>query len=176
MKQAPVLRLHVPEPTGRPGRETDFSYLHLSKAGAVRRPPVDAAPADTGDLAFSVIRVLDDDGQAKGPWAPTVSTDQLRAGMRAMLKTRAYDARMLIAQRQKKISFYMLCLGEEAIAVAHAQVLRQGDMCFPSYRQQGLLLARDDIDMVEMICQLMSNERDPLKGRQLPVMYSYKRA
>jgi 2-oxoisovalerate dehydrogenase E1 component alpha subunit len=30
--------------------------------------------------------------------------------------------------------------------------------------------------MVEMICQLMSNARDPLKGRQLPVMYSYKRA
>jgi len=27
-----------------------------------------------------------------------------------------------------------------------------------------------------MICQLMSNARDPLKGRQLPVMYSYKRA
>ena len=24
------LRLHVPEPTGRPGRHTDFSYLHLS--------------------------------------------------------------------------------------------------------------------------------------------------
>lgn len=176
MTQTPVLRLHVPEPSGRPGHATDFSYLHLSKAGAVRRPPVDAAPADTGDLAFSVIRVLDDDGKAKGPWAPTISTDQLRAGMRAMLKTRAYDARMLIAQRQKKISFYMLSLGEEAIAVAHAQVLQPGDMCFPSYRQQGLLLARDDIDMVEMICQLMSNERDPLKGRQLPVMYSYKRA
>jgi hypothetical protein len=30
--------------------------------------------------------------------------------------------------------------------------------------------------MVELICQLLSNERDPLKGRQLPVMYSYKRA
>ena len=27
-----------------------------------------------------------------------------------------------------------------------------------------------------MMCQLLSNERDPLKGRQLPVMYSYKRA
>src|SRR6476469_4833953 len=26
------------------------------------------------------------------------------------------------------------------------------------------------------MCQLMSNERDPMKGRQLPVMYSYKRA
>ena len=30
--------------------------------------------------------------------------------------------------------------------------------------------------LAEMICQLMSNERDPMKGRQLPVMYSYKRA
>jgi len=26
------------------------------------------------------------------------------------------------------------------------------------------------------MCQLLSNQRDPLKGRQLPVMYSYKRA
>jgi 2-oxoisovalerate dehydrogenase E1 component alpha subunit len=92
------------------------------------------------------------------------------------MKTRIFDARMLIAQRQKKMSFYMQCVGEEAIAIAHALALDPGDMCFPTYRQQGLLLARDDVDMVEMICQLLSNERDPLKGRQLPVMYSYKRA
>jgi 2-oxoisovalerate dehydrogenase E1 component alpha subunit len=99
-----------------------------------------------------------------------------RRGLRAMMKTRIFDARMLIAQRQKKISFYMQALGEEAIATAHALALEPGDMCFPTYRQQGLLLARDDVPMVELICQLMSNERDPLKGRQLPVMYSYKRA
>ena len=49
-------------------------------------------------------------------------------------------------------------------------------MCFPTYRQQGLLLSRDDIDLVELMCQLMSNAKDPVKGRQLPVMYSYKRA
>ena len=176
MTPAPVLRLHVPEPSGRPGHETDFSYLHLSPAGVVRRPPVDATPSSTSDLAYSLVRVLDDKGRAQGPWAPEIDKEQLRAGLRAMLKTRAYDARMMIAQRQKKISFYMQCLGEEAIAVAHAQALQPGDMNFPSYRQQGLLLARDDIDMVEMICQLMSNARDPLKGRQLPVMYSYKRA
>ena len=34
-----ALRLHVPEPTGRPGGKTDFSYLMVSPAGAVRRPP-----------------------------------------------------------------------------------------------------------------------------------------
>jgi 2-oxoisovalerate dehydrogenase E1 component alpha subunit len=176
MPNSQALRLHVPEPTGRPGQPTDFSYLRLSPAGALRRPPVDTTPVDTSDLAWGLVRVLDDAGAAVGPWAPSLATDQLRKGLRAMLKTRAYDARMLIAQRQKKISFYMQCLGEEAIAIAHALALAPGDMCFPTYRQQGLLLARDDIPMVELMCQLMSNERDPLRGRQLPVMYSYKRA
>jgi 2-oxoisovalerate dehydrogenase E1 component alpha subunit len=170
------LRLHVPEPSGRPGHETDFSYLHLSPAGEVPRPPIDVSAAETSGLAYSLVRVLDDDGRAVGPWTPQLDPQLLRRGMRAMMKTRAYDARMLIAQRQKKISFYMQCLGEEAIATAHSFALQDGDMCFPTYRQQGLLLARDDVPMVEMICQLMSNERDPLKGRQLPVMYSYKRA
>ncbi len=130
------LRLHVPEPTGRPGCRTDFSYLHLSPAGAVRKPPIDVSPIDTSDIAYSLVRVLDDDGRAVGPWAPDLTDEQLLAGMRAMLKTRIFDARMLIAQRQKKISFYMQSLGEEAIGAAQAMALRRDDMCFPTYRQQ----------------------------------------
>jgi 2-oxoisovalerate dehydrogenase E1 component alpha subunit len=176
MSQQPALRLHVPEPSGRPGSPTDFSYLHLSPAGAIRKPPIDTSHFDTNDLAYGLVRVLDGEGQAVGPWAPQIEPARLRKGLRAMMKTRIFDARMLIAQRQKKLSFYMQSLGEEAIGTAHSFALQAGDMCFPTYRQQSLLLARDDIPMVEMICQLMSNERDPLKGRQLPVMYSYKRA
>ena len=128
MSQHEPLRLHVPEPSGRPGSPTDFSYLHVSAAGAVRRPPVDTSHFDTQDLAYELIRVLDPDGHAVGPWVPEVSPAQLRRGLRAMMKTRIFDARMLIAQRQKKISFYMQCLGEEAVAVApspiHAEAMR----------------------------------------------------
>ncbi|MGZ5034512.1 MAG: hypothetical protein ACXWAC_15050, partial [Usitatibacter sp.] len=62
-RQSP-LRLHVPEPTGRPGRHTDFSYLHLSPAGEIRRPPLDTSAQETADLCYSLIRVLDDDGKA----------------------------------------------------------------------------------------------------------------
>ena len=175
MSTAP-LRLHVPEPSGRPGHATDFSYLHLSRAGEVRRPPIETTSLEAADIAYALVRVLDDDGRAVGPWDPKVEPALLVRGLRAMLKTRAFDARMLLAQRQKRITFYMQCLGEEAIACAHALVLEPGDMCFPTYRQQGLLLARDDVSMVDMMCQLMSNARDPLKGRQLPVMYSVKRA
>ena len=168
------LRLHVPEPTGRPGHATDFSYLHLSPAGAIRRPPLDTSAQDTADLCYALVRVLDDDGTAVGPWNPGLDAPLMKKGLRGMLRTRVFDARMLVAQRQKKTSFYMQSLGEEAIGAAHSMALSPGDMNFPTYRQQSLLLARDDAPMVEMICQLLSNERDPLKGRQLPVMYSYK--
>jgi 2-oxoisovalerate dehydrogenase E1 component alpha subunit len=175
MSQNEPLRLHVPEPTGRPGHATDFSYLHLSRAGEARRPPIDVLPIETSDLAFALVRVLDEDGRAVGPWVPQVELETVRAGLRAMMKTRIFDARMLIAQRQKKMSFYMQSLGEEAIGTAHALALDVGDMCFPTYRQQSLLMARD-VPLVDLICQLMSNAHDPLKGRQLPVMYSVRKA
>ena len=175
MKQQAPLRLHVPEPSARPGFETNFSYLHLAPAGAAKRPAIDVQPRQTSELAFSLIRVLDDEGKALGPWDPKLPPELLRKGLRAMLKTRIFDARMLIAQRQKKLSFYMHSLGEEAIGSAHALALSEGDMCFPTYRQQSLLMARE-VPLLELICQLMSNSRDPLKGRQLPVMYSVRKA
>ena len=165
----------MPEPTARPGDQTDFSYLHLSRAGDVRRPPLDTTALATGDLAYALVRVLDDEGRAVGAWAPDVDANFLKKGLRGMLRTRVFDARMLVAQRQKKTSFYMLSLGEEAIGSAHSMALVDGDMCFPTYRQQSLLLARDDAPIVPMMCQLLSNQRDPIKGRQLPVMYSFKR-
>ena len=171
MNRFPPLMLHVPQPSGRPGRETDFSYLNLSPAGAVRRPAVDSKPSQTAAIANALVRVLDDEGRAVGPWDPKAEPALLVAGLRTMMKTRLFDARMLVAQRQKKISFYMQCLGEEAIGIGQAAALQPDDMCFPTYRQQGILVARG-YPLVAMMCQLLSNERDPLKGRQLPVMYS----
>ena len=40
MSQYGPLKLHVPEPTGRPGYKTDFSYLRVSPAGEVPKPPL----------------------------------------------------------------------------------------------------------------------------------------
>jgi 2-oxoisovalerate dehydrogenase E1 component alpha subunit len=149
----------------------DFSYLDVPAAGSVARPAVDTAPGDMRDLAYSMIRVLDDDGAAVGEWAPDVSTASLFEGLRAMVTTRAYDDRMTTAQRQGKTSFYIRCRGEEAIAVGHALELGPRDMFFPTYRQQGWLIARR-WPLVEMMCQVFSNEKDRLHGRQMPIMYS----
>ena len=171
MTESVPLRFTVPEPTARPGDAPDFSYIDVPDAGAVDRPATDAHPATIRYLADTLVRVLDDDGIARGPWAPEVTTEALLKGLGAMLRTRAYDDRMFAAQRQGKTSFYMRCTGEEAIAVGHALELGERDMYFPTYRQQGWLIARE-WPLVEMMCQVFSNERDPLHGRQMPIMYS----
>ena len=88
-----------------------------------------------------------------------------------MMTLRAFDARMQMAQRQGKTSFYMQHMGEEAVSCAFRKALEPGDMNFPTYRQAGLLIA-GGYPMLEMMNQIYSNELDPLKGRQLPVMYS----
>ena len=139
----------------------------------MRRPVVDADPADMADLADALIRVLDDDGEATGPWVPGVDVAELEQGLRAMVKTRTYDDRMLTAQRQGKTSFYIRCTGEEAIAVGQALTLAPGDMFFPTYRQQGWLVARE-WPLLEMMCQVFSNDKDRLHGRQMPIMYSVR--
>jgi 2-oxoisovalerate dehydrogenase E1 component alpha subunit len=175
MNEPVRLSLHIPEPKFRPGDQPDFSYLDLPAPGSVRRPPIDTSDRAIEDLVYTLIRVLDGEGHAVGPWDPKLDADLLRRGLRAMLLTRAYDDRMFRAQRQGKTSFYMKCTGEEAIAVAQALALNRDDMCFPTYRQQGLLIARG-WPLVDMMCQVLSNSHDRLKGRQMPVFYSSKEA
>jgi 2-oxoisovalerate dehydrogenase E1 component alpha subunit len=169
----PKLALHVPEPAFRPGDTPDFSSLKIPAAGAAPRPDTSAAAADTHPLTTALVRVLSDDGQATGPWNPKLDPDTPRKMLKDMVTVRIFDDRMYRAQRQGKTSFYMKCTGEEAIGVAAAAALDRGDMHFPTYRQQGLLVARG-YPLVEMMNQIYSNKGDKLKGRQLPIMYSDK--
>ena len=165
-------RLHIPKPHSRPGERPDFSYLELSDAGVVDRPDVNAQVRDISHLSISLVRVLDDEHRAVGPWHPHLDPADLQVGLRHMLLTRIYDERMQRAQRQGKTSFYMRSLGEEAVSVAQCMALRPGDMLFPSYRNQGFYMVRGR-PLVDLMCQLLSNTRDMCKGRQLPVMYHW---
>ncbi len=166
--------LHIPRPSARPGEEPDFSYLHLSPAGSVARPDTNIAASKIEHLAHELVRVLDDNGEAKGEWIPDLSPQQLIEALRLMLLTRQFDDRMQRTQRQGKISFYMQSLGEEAISIGQGMALEDGDMLFPSYRNQGLYILRDT-SLVDLMCQCLSNTRDMCKGRQMPIMYHNKK-
>ncbi len=173
MSDVKPLSLYVPEPEFRPGDKPDFSDVEIPQAGAAPMPPVDVEAGDIRDLAYTIIRVMNREGEAVGPWADLLSDEAVKEGLEDMMRVRAFDARMLMAQRQGKTSFYMQALGEEAIACACSKALQPGDMNFPTYRQQGLLLSTD-YPMVDMINQIYSNAADPLMGRQLPIMYCSK--
>ena len=166
-------KLHIPAAPYRPGEEPDFSAISLPRAGELARPD-ELVPANTTrDLSFSMIRVLNENYEAVGPWDPKLPADVLRNGLRYMSLTRLYDERMFRMQRQGKMSFYLKCTGEEAVSVAQCMALNDGDMLFPTYRQQGLLITRG-YPLLDMMCQCLSNAGDKLQGRQMPVLYSSK--
>src|SRR5579863_7374335 len=165
-------RLHVPHPPARPGDKPDFSYVAISPAGAVARPDAKVPAREVENLGREMVRVLDDDGRALGPWNPHLEPEELQVALRHMLLTRLFDDRMQRMQRQGRISFYMKSTGEEAVAVAAGMALRPGDMLFPSYRNQGLYVVRGR-SLTDLMCQCLSNTRDMCKGRQMPVMYHW---
>jgi 2-oxoisovalerate dehydrogenase E1 component alpha subunit len=86
---------------------------------------------------------------------------------------RIYDDLISGPLRLGNTRFYFNATGEEAIAITTATALDREDMNFPTYRQQGLLIARG-YPLFEMMCQIYSNKGDKLNGRQLPIMYSSK--
>lgn len=171
----PPLQLHIPEPLGRPGGVADFGPLGLDAdaagAGALPRPDTAAPECVLRHMPHGLIRVLDDGGRAQGEWNPHLDKRTLVAGLEAMAKTRVFDDRLFRAHRQGKTSFYMKSTGEEAIAVALGMVLGGEDMCFPTYRMLGWLMARD-YPLERLVNQIFSNAADPLRGRQLPILYS----
>ena len=165
-------RLHVPHPPARPGETPDFSYLKIPPAGSVGRPDTLAPALQIEALGTGMVRVLDEQGHAVGPWNPHLEAEELQIALRHMLLTRRFDERMQRMQRQGRISFYMKSTGEEAVAVAQAMALRPGDMLFPSYRTQGLFVVRGR-SLVDLMCQCLSNTHDMCRGRQMPIMYHW---
>ncbi len=165
------LTFHVPEPPTRPGDAPDFSGLDIPAAGIVARPDCLSPEPELRALPYTLIRVLDDEGNAVGEWDPQLPPETLRRALRAMMLTRQFDDRLFRIHRQGKTSFYLKSTGEEAISVAQSMMLGAGDMSFPTYRMLGWLMARD-YPLIDLVNQIFSNAKDPLRGRQLPILYS----
>ena len=166
------LELHVPTAPHRPGDQPQFAPF-TTQPGDLPRPDTLAPFASVREHASGMIRVLDDEGAACGPWSPAINGQQLRHGLEMMLRARHLDARMISMQRQGRLSFYVTSRGEEASAVAGAMAYAHQDMLFPSYRQPGLWLIRG-MPALAIMCQCLGNRFDHTKGRQMPVHYSWR--
>jgi 2-oxoisovalerate dehydrogenase E1 component alpha subunit len=92
---------------------------------------------------------------------------------KSMYYIRILDERMVSAQRQGRISFYLACTGEEASVIASTAALADADMVMTQYREQGVLAYRG-YRTEQFMNQLLSNALDPNKGRQMPIHYGDK--
>ena len=161
-------------PPSRPGEETDYGGKWKQQPEDLWRPdPKTCTAQDTVPHAAGLVRVLNDEGEAKGEWNPGLDAATLIQGLEYMMRLRIFDDRMIKMQRTGKLSFYMRSLGEEAIAIAQTMALENQDWLFPSYRQPGAQFVRGR-DMVSMICHCIGNTEDNVRGRQMPVHYTWK--
>ncbi|KAK2736669.1 hypothetical protein FQN57_000606 [Myotisia sp. PD_48] len=122
--------------------------------------------------AIPTYRVMDSDGvivdKTRGP--PDVKDEEVLTWYKNMLTVSIMDMIMFEAQRQGRLSFYMVSAGEEGIAVGSAAALSPDDVVFAQYREAGVFQQRG-FSLKEFMSQLFSNKNDNGKGRNMPVHY-----
>lgn len=117
-------------------------------------------------------RVLDQDGNVvdKEAHSPDITDEEAVNLYKDMVTVSVMDIIMFDAQRQGRISFYMVSAGEEGIAVGSASALSPDDPIFAQYRETGIFQHRG-FTMDDFMAQLFATKNDPGKGRNMPVHY-----
>jgi len=122
-------------------------------------------------LSIPTLSLLNADGSVvDGAELAPLNRELARKMYCDMLFTRVLDERMVAAQRQGRLSFYLTCTGEEAAVMGTAAAFSQDDMIMGQYREQAALRFRG-FTTAQFMNQMFSNELDLGKGRQMPIHY-----
>ena len=125
----------------------------------------------TTDLTIPTLTILDADGKLrKNAHEPAIDKATALKIYENMAYIRVLDERMVAAQRQGRLSFYLTCTGEEASVVGSIAGFKSHDMVMSQYREQAALRYRG-FSSEQFMNQLLSNDLDLGKGRQMPIHY-----
>jgi 2-oxoisovalerate dehydrogenase E1 component alpha subunit len=126
---------------------------------------------DGHSVDIPILKILQQDGTVyDGAELPKIDQTLATKVYKTLAFHRVLDERMVAAQRQGRLSFYMTALGEEATTVGGAAALEPQDMIMGQYREQGALMFRG-FKLEQFMNQMFSNEKDLGKGRQMPIHY-----
>ncbi|GIU33354.1 3-methyl-2-oxobutanoate dehydrogenase [Shewanella colwelliana] len=126
---------------------------------------------DKDSLSIPILKILQADGTAyESAVLPVIDQALAEKIHDTCVFTRVLDERMLGAQRQGRISFYMTCTGEEASIVGSVAALDDGDVILAQYREHAAIRYRG-FTTEQFMNQMFSNEKDLGKGRQMPIHY-----
>jgi 2-oxoisovalerate dehydrogenase E1 component alpha subunit len=124
--------------------------------------------------ALPTYRVVDQHGAVVDEsFKPDISDEEVIRLYKDMVFISIMDLIMFDAQRQGRLSFYMVSAGEEAVSIGSSSVLDREDVMFCQYREQGVFKERG-WTAKEFMGQLFANKRDPGRGRSMPVHYGSK--
>lgn len=122
-------------------------------------------------MNIPTLRVLNDNGVViDGAQMPKIDRALALRIYDTMVYIRVLDERMVGAQRQGRVSFYMTCKGEEASVIGSAAGLSDTDMIMAQYREHAAIRYRG-FTSDNFMNQLFSNSKDLGKGRQMPIHY-----
>jgi pyruvate dehydrogenase E1 component alpha subunit len=108
---------------------------------------------------IGLTRYLDAAGKAADELPEFAGDRDAMVGMyRAMVLTRAFDARAVALQRTGQLGTYASSLGQEAVAVGIGAALRRDDVLLPSFREQGAQLMRG-VRMLDLLLYWGGDER-----------------
>lgn len=104
-------------------------------------------------------RYLDAEGNITQP-LPAFAQDaaKLAGFYRAMVLSRAFDAKAITLQRTGKLGTFASALGQEAVGVGVAAAMQPDDVLFPSYRDHAAQLLRG-VTMAESLLYWGGDER-----------------
>ncbi|KZF21072.1 branched chain alpha-keto acid dehydrogenase complex, alpha subunit [Xylona heveae TC161] len=126
--------------------------------------------------AIPTYRIMDSDGiivdESRAP--KDVKDEDAIQWYKDMLTVSIMDLIMFDAQRQGRLSFYMVSAGEEGIAVGSASALTPEDVVFAQYREAGVFQQRG-FTLDEFMSQLFANRNDHGRGRNMPVHYGSRK-
>ncbi|MEK6874677.1 MAG: pyruvate dehydrogenase (acetyl-transferring) E1 component subunit alpha [Nanoarchaeota archaeon] len=88
------------------------------------------------------VQVLDENGKVDAKFLPDISNKELLEVYRLMLRTRLFDSKGLLLQRQGRVGTLASCQGQEATQVGAAYAVGKDDWIFPLYRDWGAFIAR----------------------------------
>jgi len=94
--------------------------------------------------SFNVMRldILDEKGNVDESLMPPLSDAQIREIYELLVLSRTFDHRALNLQREGRIGTYASILGQEASQIGTVYALEKSDWVFPSFRENGVLVAR----------------------------------
>jgi 2-oxoisovalerate dehydrogenase E1 component alpha subunit len=119
-------------------------------------------PGETATVAHFEIthtRFLDPQGRLLGDLPDDLKPpERLIELYRAMVLTRAFDAKAIALQRTGRLGTYASSLGQEAVVAAVGTAMAVEDVLLPSFREQGAQLARG-VTLVEVLRYWGGDER-----------------